>query len=297
MNLNLFKTYVRVIDTQNFSRTAEEIGISQPAVTKQIQSLEDIYGVMLLERSGRRLRPTEAGETLYQCAREIIRLVERTEREMQAMADSNKGSLTLGASTIPGQYLLPRLIKQYKDIHSQVSISLSISDSERVFNQVADRNLDVGIVGAWLNSRKVEGFPWMTDELVVIAPTNYQGGKGDSVRLSELHNEKWIIREKGSGTRRSMEELWFNAGLRRENLTIAMEAGSTEAVIAMVEAGMGISIVSRLALSSAAARLRCRELRIRDQDVTRQLYVIYPSQRSRRDSVNNFLEYLKAMKA
>lgn len=292
MNLNLFKTYVRVIDTQNLSRTAEEIGISQPAVTKQIQSLEDIYGVMLLERSGRKLRPTEAGELLYQCAREIIRTVERTEREMQSLADSNKGSLTLGASTIPGQYLLPKLIKQYKDRHPHVSISLSISDSEKVFNQVAERGLDVGVVGAWINNRKVDGFPWLTDELVVIAPENYRH-KNDSVRLSDLGGEKWIIREKGSGTRRAMEELIFKAGLKKENLNITMEAGSTEAVLAMVEAGMGLSIVSRLALGNDAARLRCRQLRIEDQDVTRQFYIIYPSQKSRRDSVNTFLEYLK----
>lgn len=93
MNLNLFKTYVRVVETQNLSRTAEEFNLSQPAITKQIQALEDIYGILLLERSGRKLKTTEAGETLYECAREILKVMNRTAKAMEEMSDSRKGSL------------------------------------------------------------------------------------------------------------------------------------------------------------------------------------------------------------
>ena len=106
MNLNLFKTYVRVVETQNLSKTAEEFGLSQPAVTKQIQGLEDIYGVLLLERSGRRLKTTEAGETLYYCARDIIKAMEKTEKAMEEVSESRRGNLSLGASNIPGEYIL-----------------------------------------------------------------------------------------------------------------------------------------------------------------------------------------------
>ena len=154
MNLNLFKTYVRVVETQNLSKTADDFGISQPAVTKQIQSLEDIFGVLLLERSGRKLKPTEAGEILYNHAREIIKAVEKTERAMEDLAESRKGSLYLGASTIPGQYILPYLIKIYKDKYTSISISMDIADTEKIFNKVAERELDMGIVGAGLTTAK-----------------------------------------------------------------------------------------------------------------------------------------------
>jgi DNA-binding transcriptional LysR family regulator len=147
MNLNLYKTYVKVVETQNLSRTADEFGLSQPAVTKQIQALEDIYGVLLLERSGRRLKTTEAGETLYHCAREILKALEKTEKAMEEISESRKGSLYIGASTIPGQYILPAIVKQFKDQFPNVTISIDIADTEKIFNQVAERELDIGLVG------------------------------------------------------------------------------------------------------------------------------------------------------
>jgi Transcriptional regulator len=105
MNLNLFKTYVKVVETQNLTKTADDYGISQPAVTKQIQSLEDIFGVLLLERSGRKLKPTEAGKILYNYAQEIIKVVEKAQRAMEELSESRKGRLFIGASTIPEQYI------------------------------------------------------------------------------------------------------------------------------------------------------------------------------------------------
>lgn len=293
MNLNLFKTYIRVVETQNLSRTADQFGISQPAVTKQIQSLEDIFGVLLLERSGRKLKPTEAGETLYQYSREIIRAVEKTERAMEEVSESRKGSLYLGASTIPGQYILPYLIKIYKDKFPSISISMDIADTEKIFNKVAERELDLGIVGGWINNRKVEGHKWLEDELVVIVPENHKLARSQQVKLDSLLNERWISREKGSGTRKAVEELLL-AHNHREELNIYMEAGSTEAVLAMVESGMGISIVSRWAIKRIEHR-KMKALKLDELDAKRFLYVIYPRQKVRRKSVNNFLEYLKSL--
>ncbi|MEA1961959.1 MAG: selenium metabolism-associated LysR family transcriptional regulator [Bacillota bacterium] len=295
MNLNLFKTYVRVVETQNLSRTAEDFGISQPAVTKQIQSLEDIYGVLLLERSGRKLKPTEAGETLYQCAREIIKAMDKTEKAMGEMSESSKGKLFLGASTIPGQYILPSIVKKFKDKHSSISISLDISDTEKVFNKIADRELDIGIVGGWINNRKVEGFQWLEDELVVVVPENHRLAKANSTTLSDLLSEKWIFREKGSGTRKAVEDLLQSRGIRNEDLNIYMEAGSTEAVLAMVESGVGISIVSKWAIRRHENHTRLRDIKLDEPSAKRSFYVIYPSQKVRRKSVNAFLEFVKRL--
>jgi len=292
MNINLFKTYVKVVETRNLSKTADDFGISQPAVTKQIQSLEDIFGVLLLERSGRKLKPTEAGETLYQYARDIIKLIDKTERAMEAVSESRKGNLLLGASTIPGQYILPTLIKRFKDKYANVSISLDIADTEKIFNKVAERELDMGIVGGWTNNRKVEGFKWQEDELVVIVPDNHKLARTQQVKLSGLLNERWIFRERGSGTRKAIEELFQNKEIHREELNINMEAGSTEAVLAMVESGMGISIISRWAIKRSGGR-KIKVLKLDEPEATRFFYIIYPRQKVRRKSVNDFLEYLQ----
>ncbi len=293
MNLNLFKTYVRVVETKNLSKTAEEFGLSQPAVTKQIQSLEDYYGVLLLERAGRRLKPTEAGETLYQYAREIIKLLEKTDNIMETVVESKKGILYLGASTIPGQYILPDYIKRFSDNFPYINISLDIGDTEKIFKKVAERELDIGLVGGWLSNRKVEGFQWLQDELLLIVPENHHLMGRDEVRIEELLHEKWIFREKGSGTRKAAEELLNNHGIKKEDLHVGMEAGSTEAVLASVESGMGISIVSNWAIKKADPHRRIRSLKIDDPGATRFFYIIYPRQKSRRKAVESFLDFIK----
>lgn len=292
MNLNLLKTYVKVVETQNLSKTAAEFGLSQPAVTKQIQSLEDTYGVLLLERSGRRLKTTEAGEILYQCAREIIKAMDKTEKAMEEVIDGRKGTLYIGASTIPGQYILPRLLKDFKDCYPSVTLTMDIADTDKVINLVADRVLDLGIVGGWSNIRKIEGFPWLEDELVVVVPADHRLSHAKQVLLPDLITEHWIFREKGSGTRKAVEEMLASCGIKKEDLSISMEAGSTEAVLAAVDSGMGISIVSSWAIKRLTSA-RIRTLGIAEACSKRHFYVIYPRQKSRRKSVKAFLEYMK----
>ncbi|NLJ72972.1 MAG: LysR family transcriptional regulator [Syntrophomonadaceae bacterium] len=292
MNLNLFKTYVRVVETQNLSRTAEEFELSQPAITKQIQSLEDYYGILLLERSGRKLKTTEAGETLYQCAKDIIKLMEKTEKAMEEVSESRRGKLFLTASNIPGQYILPPIIKKYKDKYPNVAISLDIGDTESVFNQVIEREKDIGFVGGWIKNRKVDGFKWLDDELVVIVPENHKLAKQAEVKVLDIIGEKWIIREKGSGTRSAIEELLVANNFKEEDLNVFIEAGSTETVLASVESGMGVSIVSKWAFKKDVNR-KIKSIKIADAGASRAFYVIYPRQKSRRKSVSNFLDFLE----
>lgn len=293
MNLNLYKTYVKVVETQNLSRTADELGLSQPAVTKQIQALEDMYGVLLLERSGRRLKTTEAGETLYHCARDIIKALEKTEKAMEDISESRKGSLYIGASTIPGQYILPSFVKQFKDRFPNVTISMDIADTDKIFNRVAERELDIGVVGAWANNRKVDGFAWLEDELVVIVPQEHRLTSKEHVRVQDLLSEKWIVREKGSGTRRTIEDLLNAQGVKREELNVCLEAGSTEAVMAAVESGMGISIISHWAVKRSEGHRNLASIKLTEPGARRFLYIIYPHQKTRRKTVVNFLDFIK----
>lgn len=296
MNINLFRTYIRVVETQNLSRTADEFGLSQPAITKQIQALEDMYGVLLLERSGRRLKTTEAGEILYNCAREIVRVVDKTEKEMANLADSNKGTLVLGASNIPGEFILPRLIKDFKDNYPHISITMDIADTDKILAKAIEREIDVGIVGGWTGNRKIEGFKWLEDELVALLPENHRLTGKSSVSLRDLAGERWIFREKGSGTRKATEELLATQGIRKEDVNVYMEAGSTEAVLASVESGMGVAVVSRWAINKIDPHRRLKGLPLSDPGAYRYLYVVFPRQKARRRSVENFLEFVQNYK-
>ncbi|MGI5912482.1 MAG: selenium metabolism-associated LysR family transcriptional regulator [Syntrophomonadaceae bacterium] len=296
MNLNLFKTYVKVVETQNLSKAAEEFGLSQPAVTKQIQALEELYGVLLLERSGRHIKTTEAGETLYYCARDIIKSMDKTEKAMEEVSQSRKGSLFIGASSIPGEYILPQLIKRFKEKYPNISISMEVADTEKIFSKLAERELDIGIIGGWINNRKVDGFQWLEDELVVVLPKSHKLDQLTEINLDSLLDERWIIREKGSGTRKAAEDLLTAHSIKKEDLNVYIEAGSTEAVLASVESGMGVSIVSRWAVKKADSHREISSIKIKDPLVKRYFYVVYPRQKSRRKSVDNFLDYLKKIR-
>lgn len=293
MRINLFKTFVKVVDTQNLSRVAEELDISQPAVSKQIQTLEEMYGILLLERAGRRLKPTEAGEALYHCAKEILRAVDKADKTMEDIADSRKGRLLLGASTIPGQYILPTVIKAYKHHFPYVIVSMEIGDTEDILNKVAEKELDVGIVGAWISNRRLEHFEWLEDELLLVVPAAHHLVKASRVSLKDLAQEQWIFREKGSGTRLKVEELLREIGLKKEELNVLAEVGSTEAVLSSVETGMGISLVSAWAARRAENSGKIRSVKVEGVNLKRNFYVVFPRQKHRRKTVETFLEFLK----
>lgn len=296
MNLNLFKTYVKVVETQNLSRTASEFSISQPAVTKQIQTLEEIYGVLLLERSGRKLKTTESGEALYHCARDIIKAVDKTDKIMQELVESRRGYISLGASTIPGEYILPAIVKQFKDAYPNIKLSMDIGNTERIFHKVAERELDLAVVGAWINNRKVEGIQWIEDELVLALPNNHRLAGRERVPVAELVSEKWVFRQKGSGTRAAVEELLVSHGLKLDELNICMEVGSTESVLAMVEAGMGISIISEWAIKKLNPHPAIKNIFIAGGGTRRNFYIIYPQQKSRKKSAMLLIEFLRSFK-
>ena len=217
--------------------------------------------------------------------------MDKTEKAMEEIADGRKGTLYIGASTIPDSTFC-RLLKDFKDHYPSITLSMEIADTEKVINLVADRVLDLGIVGGWMNVRKIEGFQWLEDELVVVVPAEHRLAGSAQVALPDLVHERWIFREKGSGTRKAVEEMLLSCGIKKEELNVYMEAGSTEAVLAAVESGMGISIVSSWAVKRLAPA-RISSLSIAETSSNRHIYVIYPRQKSRRKSVNTFLDFIK----
>ncbi len=296
MRINLFRTFVRVIETQNFTKVARELDISQPAVSKQIQALEEMYGVLLLERTGKKLKPTPEGEALYTCAKDILRAVEKTDRVMGDILETRKGRLLLGASTIPGQYIMPPLMSEFKSRHPHVALYMEVGDSEVILGKVVDKQLDVGIIGAWTGDRRVDYFKWIADELLLVVPEGHGLLDLEAVTVDDILQEPWVFREKGSGTRATLESALQAAGIKAGAINVVAEVGSTEAVLASVEAGMGISLVSQWAVKKAENVRNIKAVRVEGLELKRNFYVVFPKQKQRRKSVDMFLDFLREAK-
>lgn len=215
---------------------------------------------------------------------------------MEDISESRRGNLFLGASTIPGQYLIPLYLKDFKDRFPNVTITMKVADTESIINQVAEREIDVGIVGAWIPNRKVDCFPWKEDELVVLVPKEHRLAGRVKVDFKDLTGEKWVFREKGSGTRIVTEEILAQLGINKDSLNIQVELGSTEAVVAAVEAGMGIAMVSSHVARQCTRNDELQLLTITGGTAKRDIFVVYPKQKHRRKTVDNFLDYLRSLR-
>lgn len=273
MNLELLETFVTTVEKGTLSAAAEELHLTQPAVSKHLRALENYYGVRLLDRTGREVRLTAAGRLLYRSAKEILRRLARTKQEIAELAQLLQGELILGASTTPGQYLLPGLIGAFRKQHPQIQVSLRIGDTQEILKGVQEGELDLGVVGARGRSRGLRFLCLASDEIVLIVPPGHRLGGLKEVAPADLEGEPFIWREAGSGTRRVVEERLAAAGIKLPG-NIVMTLGSTEAVVNAVEAGLGLSFVTCRAAEKSAKLGRLAALRLQGVDLKRELFLV-----------------------
>jgi DNA-binding transcriptional LysR family regulator len=279
MNLNLLITFVRVVEKQSLSGAARDLFLTQPAVSKHVQALEDLYGVQLMDRSSRRIRLTEAGVILHRHSLDIIKIMEELNDSIIRTTDGVRGRLVIGASTVPGHYFLPSLIGRFKKLYPEVKIALEIGDSATIVNQLLDQRLDVAVVGTAVKNRRLSSILFVQDQLKLIVPSQHAFASRASVRIEEILKEELIWRGKGSGTRTVLENRLFERGFNLEKLNIVLELGSTEAVITAVEEGLGISLVSGWAIKKSEELGRIVSMDLEDIDLYRNLYLVYPQQK------------------
>lgn len=276
MILAQLKTFVTVVKLQSFSRAAAELKLTQPAVTKQVQALESAYGFPLLARAGRKPQPTEEGKILYQYALEVLRLLADAEMAMQEAGATVKGSVSLGASTIPGQYVLPHLIGPFQQSYPHVEMRMEIADTEQIVRRVVEGKVDLGIVGSRYESQ-LEYLPFFQDELVLIIPPGHPLATREEIRAWDLVGQPLVWREAGSGTRKVVEERLAEAGIEPGLLRKkALVVGSTEAVVTSVEANLGLSLVSHWAVQKAATLGLVVTKTLADVCLKRDLYIVHP---------------------
>src|SRR5256885_10624894 len=206
MDTRQLAAFCAVVERRSFSQAAERLGVTQPAVSLQVRALEKRLGTQLLDRSGRRVEPTEAGQRLYRAAQRMLTLEEQLLEEVSGTDDGVlRGELALGASTGPGGTVVPVLLGEFQREHPELRVVLSVSDTNRVIEQVAERELELGIVGAAPRHRGVVFEPFFRDEVILAVPPHHRFA-GKQVALDELRGEPLILMQEGAGVRQVIED-------------------------------------------------------------------------------------------
>ncbi len=272
MNFKQLESFIWVAEMQSFTKAARQLYMSQPAVSFQIKALEENLQVILFQRGDKKVILTEAGRLLYPEAKQMLRHFHKIKAGLDDLKGLKTGHLVIGASTIPGEYILPLLMGGFKEKYPGIQIILKIADSSQVGRWVREREIDLGITGVSLEGEGIECTPWLNDQLVLITSSSHPWASLDKVSIADLQNELMVLRERGSGTRRTIEQKLSDFNISLDKIPHGIELGSTRAVITAVEANLGISIVSRYAVREAVELGRIREISVDGLDLRRNLY-------------------------
>jgi DNA-binding transcriptional LysR family regulator len=294
MDTRQLAAFCAVVERKSFSQAAERLGVTQPAVSLQIRSLEQRLGRRLLDRSGRRVEPTEAGLRLYASAQRVLAAEQGLLEELDAGDDGIvSGTLELGASTGPGGTVVPVLLCEFQQQHPDLRVRLSVSDTQTVVDRVADRELELGIVGAGRKHRGVVFDPFFSDEVVLACPAGHRFA-GKTITLEQLRGEPLIVMQEGAGVRQVIEDELRKAGARLRDLDVRLELGLQESARSAVLAGHGITFISRLAIDADLAAGRLATARVRGLDPVREIFVARAAGRSETRAARAFLEFAAA---
>lgn len=249
MTRNQLEIFREVAEKKSFSEAARVLHISQPAISMQIQAIEEYYGTKLFDRTTKTVTLTAAGEILYQYAVQILDLYDQAQRDISQAAGFIKGKLALGASLTVGGHVLPPILADFYRRYPDVHITMEVMNTEKVLEKVLDLTLDMGLVEGAVENPELLVETIARDELVVTIAVSHPLAAHRAVTPQQLIELPLIMRETGSGTRRVLEERLAAAGFDPRELTVVMELGSTEAVKGAVEAGLGAAILSKWAVS------------------------------------------------
>jgi DNA-binding transcriptional LysR family regulator len=274
MDTKQLAAFCAVVERKSFSEAAERLGVTQPAVSQQIRSLEERVGQQLLDRSGRRVEPTEAGNRLYRSAQRLLALERQLLEEVAGEAEGPlRGQLAIGASTGPGGTVVPVLLCEFAEANPEVTIDLAISDTQTIVDRVARRELELGIVGATPRNRSVAYEPFFRDEVVLVCPPGHRFA-GKTVSLDDLRGERLIVMQEGAGVRQVIEDELREAGTRLRDLDVRLELGLQESVKSAVEAGHGVTFISRTAVEPELAAGTLAEAGVRGLEPSREISLV-----------------------
>lgn len=290
LNLYQLKTFYIVAKHLNFSRAAEELALSQPAVSRQVAALEKSLGIELFIQRGRRVVLTDAGRSLYDYADRIFDLTEQAERSVSQFKDLERGKVLIGACTTVGSYVLPPVLRAFQEKYPNIEITLRMGNSEDIERLVAEREIDIGLVGGPAKTTIIHAEPYFQDELVMISSLEHPLKDKKLVRAADIAGETLIWREKGSVARFFMEQ-FFDANNIVFNKKI--EIGCTEAIKRLVAAGVGITFISRHAISLELSASTLKVLDSSDLIIPIFFSVIFIKDQHYYPTVITFLNFIR----
>ena len=293
MDTRQLAAFCAVVDRRSFSQAAEQLGVTQPAVSLQIRSLEKRLGQRLLDRTGRRVEPTEAGQRLYRSAQRLLALEKQLLEEVSGEGEGElTGGLEIGCSTGPGATVLPLLLCEFRAANPAVAISLVVNDTQHVIDAVAQRELELGVVGAATRHRGVTYEPFFRDEVVLAIPPHHPLA-GKTIGLDELRKETLILMQEGAGVRQMVEDELREAGLRLRDLDVRLELGLQESVKAAVAAGHGVTFISRSSMEPELAAGSLAAARVKGLDPTREISLVRSTGRTPSRVADAFVEFAR----
>ncbi len=287
------KVFCTVAETKSFSKASEIIRLTQPAVSLQIQALEEIYGTKLFNRSGCIITLTKAGEMLYKFAKEINELYSSAEKEIGGVTGLVKGVVSVGASSTIGNYVLPSVIADFKRKYPKVGVHIHIGNTKNVIEFLNAASIDVGIVEGDVKKQKLEVEKLIPDEMMLIMSPLHPWAKKNSISIMDLTKEPFILREEGSGTRQMIEKHFAKYGIGPHNIKVAFVMGSTEAIKGTVEEGLGVSILSRWAIKKEVRFGSIKATTFKEQKIVRDFSLIYRKPGHYSHVLDKFLGFLK----
>jgi LysR family transcriptional regulator, transcriptional activator of the cysJI operon len=293
MNFHQLHIFYTVSERGSFSAAAQALHMTQPAVTMQVQALEDYFGTKLFNRSTKKIVLSEAGQTLMPYALRSMELIRETDAAMSTFTHMLEGRLQLGASLTIGEYVLPRLLGPFGKEYPNISIMMKVMNTTQIMEEITKHQLNFGLIEAPVTHPDMVIEPVMGDELKLIVPRDHPLADMNEVTLEEALKHPFVLREQGSGTRRVMEEQLIAKGLDPGTMRIVMELGSTGAVKSAVEAGLGITIISASSVKHEVTLGLLKIVNLSDTSFKRQFYSIHQKSALLPISAVTFLSFLR----
>jgi DNA-binding transcriptional LysR family regulator len=291
MDTRQLAAFCVVVERRSFSQAAERLGVTQPAVSLQVRALEKRLGTQLLDRSGRRVEPTEAGLRLYRGAQRLLALEEQVVADVGLEGGEElSGAFEIGASTGPGGIVVAQLLCEFAEQHPDLRVTLSVFDTQTIVERVAARELELGVVGAARRHRGVVFEPFFRDPVVLVCPPGHPFA-GKTVGLDELNGANLIAMQEGAGVRQLLEDELRRGGKRLRDLGVRLELGLQESVLSAVRAGHGVTFISRRSVEADLAAGTLAEARVEGLELERDVFVVRATGRVETRAARAFLDF------
>jgi len=294
-DLRQLEVFVKVLELGSFSKAGEAVHLAQASVSERIATLENMVGAKLLDRMGRTVAPTKAGELLYRHALRLLEMKKTACLEMQDFLGVKQGEIRIGGSTIPGEYILPKVIGRFSKEYPRITVSLAVADSEEIETRVLEGEFELGVIGRKSSNKNLASHELWEDELVLALPATHRWAGKKEVLIQEVVREPFISREIGSGTLKSSEAYLQGAGLKGvDSLKVVARLGTSTAVKEGVKAGIGISILSAIALDTELKAGVLKALRLKGIPMFRHFYLIKDKRRTASPIGRSLMDFLIA---